>query len=124
MATDMAELIKSLYNEFQTPVKEEETTEEIYIPGNLSIESTLKEIEILTKRLHARKNDPLAQAKLVQLLEVKCKLLGMFAVKPDVQEMVDTECNNYKKKILYILSNHFGQDGMNLIIEKLTENGL
>lgn len=102
--------------------------EKIDIPSNISIDNTLLEIEILSKRLQqlhqANPRDPNILNKIVSLLELKMKLLGMTNVKADVQEMMDSQINNYKKRFLIIINNMLSKDAVLLICDKLAKEGL
>lgn len=100
----------------------------IEIPLNISIESTIKEIESISTRLHnlhqASPRDPIILNKIVSLLELKMKLLGMTNVKPDMQAIIDSEINNYKARFLAIVYGFVDNATMKEMCEILSKEGL
>lgn len=100
----------------------------IEIPLNISIESTIKEIESISSRLHslheASPRDPIILNKIVSLLELKMKLLGMTNVKPDMQAIIDSEINNYKARFLATAYEFLDNATMKEMCDMLSKEGL
>ena len=109
---EIAELLKFMEKEKVTEQELEDTVNDIQmkdieVPSNLSVENTLTEINSISGRLYElhnkNKKDPMVLHRIVSLLELKTKLLGMSNVKPEVQNIIDSEINVYKKRFFQIL---------------------
>ena len=102
--------------------------EDMVIPESLSVENTLIEINGLTRRLYElhnkNKRDPIIFNKLIALLELKTKIQGMLSVKPDVQAMIDSEINTYKRRFLELAKLAMDKPTLETLCEKLTREGL
>jgi len=102
--------------------------ENLIVPNSISIESTLAEVGIISKRLYElhnrNKKDPIVLNKMVGLLELKTKLVGLLNVKPDVQNIIDSEINNYKRRFLEVADGILKQDQLSMLVNKLTVEGL
>jgi hypothetical protein len=101
---------------------------EIDIPTGVSVESVIKEVEQVSARLiktyNANPADAIALTKITTLLEMKMKILGMNQVKPEMQDIIDSEVNNYKKKFLTIASSVVDKPTMLELGNKLAAEGL
>lgn len=102
--------------------------EDLVVPSSISIESTLAEVSIISKRLYElhnkSKRDPIVLNKMVGLLELKTKLVGLLNVKPDIQNIIDSEVNSYKRRFLEIVDGIVKEDQLSMIVNKLTAEGL
>lgn len=101
---------------------------DLVIPNNVSVENTLAEINSLTKRFYElhnkQKRDAVPLNKLVSLLELKTKIMGMMNIKPDVQEMIDSEINAYKRRFIELASLCVDATTLDVLCQKLTTEGL
>jgi len=128
--TEMQELL----NKQADGIDLDEQTEEIPeldVPSivSLSPENTLKDITIIMGgvrgKLKKNPNSMIHMNMFMRLLDLQCKIQGMFNIKPDIQSMIDSEVNNYKQKVLFIMDDIMSDRiAMEKIIEKLTEEGL
>jgi len=109
---EIRELLNFMEKEKVTTEELEDTVndiqmEDIQIPSNLSVENTMAEINGISKRLYElhnnNKKDPMILHRIVSLLELKTKLLGMSNVKPEIQDIIDSEINVYKKRFFQLL---------------------
>lgn len=102
--------------------------ENLDIPSSISVENTLSEINTITKRLYElhnkQKRDPVPLNKLVSLLELKTKIMGMMNIKPDMQNIIDSEINTYKRRFLELARLCVDNTTLNTLCEKLTREGL
>lgn len=101
---------------------------DLNIPKTISIESTLAEINAISGRLYElhnkQKRDPIALNKIIALLELKTKIVGMMSIKPDTQALVDSEINTYKKRFIEIADKIISPTQLENIAIKLSEEGL
>lgn len=101
---------------------------DLVIPKNVSVENTLTEINTLTQRLYElhnkQKRDPIPLNKLVSLLELKTKIMGMMNIKPDVQLIIDSEINTYKHRFIELASLCVDEITLDTLCQKLTNEGL
>lgn len=102
--------------------------EDLIIPKTISYEGTLTEINELSKRLYqlANKNkgDAIPLNKIIALLEMKTRIVGMMNVKPEVQIMVDNDVNAYKRRFLELAVNCVDPITLDVLTDKLTAEGL
>lgn len=81
--------------------------EDIAVPTNLSIENTMAEINSISARLYdlhnRNKRDPMVLHRIVSLLELKTKLLGMSNIKPEMQNIIDSEINIFKRRYVEVM---------------------
>jgi hypothetical protein len=102
--------------------------ENLSIPSSISVENTLAEINAITKRLYElhnkQKRDPIPLNKLVSLLELKTKIMGMMNIKPDMQNIIDSEINTYKRRFLELAKLAMDKITLDTLCEKLTREGL
>lgn len=98
------------------------------IPSSVSVENTLGEINAVTKRLYElhnkRKNDPIPLNRIVALLELKTRIVGMLNIKPDNQAIIDSEINTYKKRFIALASLCVDPLSMEVLVSKLAAEGL
>lgn len=98
------------------------------IPTNVSVENTLSELNQLTQRLYELHNkqprDPTPLNKIIGLLELKIKIVGMINVKPEMQSMIDSEINTYKRKFIELAALCVDSVTMGVLTEKLAKEGL
>jgi len=104
---------------------------ELDVPSivSLSPENTLKDITVIMGgvrgKLKKNPNSMLHMNMFMRLLDLQCKIQGMFNVKPDIQSMIDSEVNNYKQKVITIMDDIMSDRiAMEKIIEELTKEGL
>lgn len=128
--------IPELLGMLQAENPSEEELEKIYnadlenlsIPSSISVENTLAEINAITKRLYElhnkQKRDPIPLNKLVSLLELKTKIMGMMNIKPDMQNIIDSEINTYKRRFLELARLAMDKITLDTLCEKLTREGL
>ena len=76
-------------------------------------------------RLKRQPNNIIMMNIALRLLDLQCKIQGMFNIKTDVQGMIDGEINNYKQKVLSIIIEVLvDRKQTDRIIERLEEEGL
>ena len=95
--------------------------QDLNIASNLSVENAMAEINSISKRLYElhnnNKRDPMVLHRIVSLLELKTKLLGMSNVRPETQAIIDSELNIYKKRFIEIL---FSRVEDKTVVESIT----
>lgn len=101
---------------------------DLSIPAGISVENTLTEINGLTRRLYElhnkNKHDPIVINKLIALLEMKTKIQGMMNLKPDVQAMIDSEINAYKRRFIELAELVMDPISLASLCDKLSQEGL
>ena len=131
--SELKDFLAHLSNKNITPDEIDKVAHEVLIgkieiPTNLSVESTLKEIQDISSRLYRtleqNPRDAITQSKIISLLEMKTRILGMNNIKPDMQDIIDAEINNYKKRILEFLTSIISNEALTSITTKLTAEGL
>jgi len=102
--------------------------DDLVIPESISVENTLTEINSITKRLYElhnkRKGDPIPLNKIITLLELKTRIVGMLNIKPDVQNIIDSEINTYKRRFLDLATHCVDKVTMEVLVQKLNSEGL
>jgi len=133
---DFSEFAKDLENRLMESAKREAGDIPPPIPidipdieiSTVSIESTLNEITVLSnacyKSLKLNPSNQIILAKTISLLEIKCRMMGVYNVKPDVQELIDNEINTYKRRFIKLATDIFKSKDMNNLVNKLAEEGL
>lgn len=101
---------------------------DLEIPKGLSIQSTITEIESISTRLYntlkSFPRDTTIQSKIITLLEMKTRILGMTNIKPEMQDMIDAEVNTYKKRFLEVAANCIEKETLSIVVDKLSAEGL
>ncbi len=61
----------------------------------------------------------------MRLLDLQCKIQGMFNVKPEIQGLIDSEINTYKTRFIALADNCIGdKEELKTLMSKLAEEGL
>ena len=102
--------------------------DDLNIPVGVSVENTLNELNMLSNRLYElhnkQKRDPTIMSRIVALLELKTKIVGMLNIKPDMQSIIDSEINTYKRRFLELATLCVDKTTMDVLTEKLSKEGL
>jgi len=127
--TEMQEILNKQAD--KTPLDEEETEiPELDVPSivSLSPENTLKDITTIMGsvrgKLQKNPNSTIHLNMFMRLLDLQCKIQGMFNIKTNVQDMIDSEVNNYKEKVITIAADIIDQEKLETIVNRLTKEGL
>jgi len=116
--------------EIQESLAPEDQLPEIdFTSVSLSPENTLKHITVLVNKVQAAlKNNPSNVIFLnmaMRLLDLQCKIQGMFNVKPEVQGLIDSEINTYKTRFIVLCDEIISdKDELKNLMSKLAEEGL
>ena len=130
---EMTELLNYVKDEGITEKEIEDVTSnlqlgDLVIPKTLSVESTLQEINAITARLYElhnkQKRDPIPLNKIIALLELKTRIVGMMNIKPEIQDMIDSEINTYKRRFIELAMPIVGETNLEMLTVKLSAEGL
>ena len=129
---EISELLKFVEDEKVTNQQIENAMDDVHnasmddlvVASNLSVENTMVEINNISKRLYQlhnkNKRDPMVLTRILALLELKTKLLGMSNVKVDVQNAIDSEINIYKRRFIEVMHNVLSIENRTDLAEEIT----
>jgi len=108
---------------------EDEMPEIDFTSASLSPENTLKHIQTLMNKvqgaLKRSPNNVIFLNMAMRLLDLQCKIQGMFNVKPEIQGLIDSEINTYKSRFIVLADNCIGdKEELKTLMSKLAEEGL